>query len=161
MYHGSNTMYLKWCDNKGELKAGKRTDGATLRPGTAVFCWNGKTYSHVGLFIGGDTVIEAAGTKQGVITSKVTDTKWKNWGELTGVDYGAAPEPAPGPETGYAEVTGKRVALREAPSTRAAIIMRIDTGSTVKIEPDPPKEWDYVSYNGKTGWMMRKFLKEG
>ena len=87
MYHGSDTMYRKYCTDKGELKKGKRTDGATLKPGTAVFVWNGKKYSHVGLFVGGDTVIEAMGTINGVTTSKVTAGKWTHWGELTGVLY--------------------------------------------------------------------------
>ena len=91
MYHGSNTMYLKWCADKGELPKGRRSDGKPLKPGTAVFVWNGKKYSHVGLFIGGDTVIEALGTKAGVTTSKVSATKWTHWGELCGVDYDAAP----------------------------------------------------------------------
>ena len=87
MYHGSNTMYLKWCTDKGKLEKGKRTDGKTLKPGTAVFVWNGKTYSHVGLYIGDGTVIEAMGTCSGVTTTKVTANKWKYWGELNGVDY--------------------------------------------------------------------------
>ena len=87
MYHGSNTMYLKWCADKGKLEKGKRTDGKALKPGTAVFVWNGKTYSHVGLYIGDGTVIEAMGTCSGVTTTKVTANKWKYWGELTGVDY--------------------------------------------------------------------------
>ena len=87
MYHGSDTMFRKYCTSKGELKKGKRTDGATLKPGTAVFVWNGKKYSHVGLFIGGETVIEAMGTINGVTTTKVTAGKWTYWGELTGVLY--------------------------------------------------------------------------
>ena len=90
MYHGSNTMFLKWCVDKGELSKGRRSDGKPLLPGTAVFVWNGKTYSHVGLFTGGDTVIEAQGTRAGVTTSKVTATKWTHWGELSGVDYASA-----------------------------------------------------------------------
>jgi hypothetical protein len=52
-----------------------------------VFVWNGKTYCHVGLYVGGDTVIEAQGTKAGVTTSKISATKWTHWGELSGVDY--------------------------------------------------------------------------
>ena len=161
MYHGSDTMYRKYCTYHGELKKGKRADGATLKPGTAVFVWNGKKYSHVGLFVGNGLVIEAMGTINGVTTSKVTATKWTHWGELKGVDYsGTQPEPEPGPEPGYAIVTGKRVALREEPSKRATIIMRIDTGETVKLEPEPD-EWDYVSYKGRKGWMMKEFLKEG
>ena len=87
MYHGSDTMYRKYCNYKGELKKGKRTDGATLKPGTAVFVWNGKKYSHVGLFVGGETVIEAMGTQNGVTTSKVSACKWSHWGELAGIDY--------------------------------------------------------------------------
>ena len=95
MYHGSNTMYLKWCTSKGELRNGQRTDGKPLKPGTAVFCWNGAKYSHVGINVGGGWVIEAAGTRQGVIKSRITDSKWDNWGELRGVDYtGSGDSPA-------------------------------------------------------------------
>ena len=61
---------------------------------------------------------------------------------------------------GYATVTGKRVALRQEPSTTAKILTRVNTGEEVKLEPEPEKKWDYVSYKGKTGWMMREFLKE-
>ena len=102
MYHGSNTMYLKWCTDKGKLEHGRRTDGKDMKPGTAVFCYDGSTYSHVGLFVGGGKVIEAACTRQGVTSSAVTDTKWKYWGELKGVDYSGqtpAPEPQPEPVT--------------------------------------------------------------
>ena len=87
MYHGSDTMYRKYCSCKGELKKGKRSDNAALKPGTAVFVWNGSKYSHVGLFVGDNTVIEAMGTINGVTTSKVTAGKWTHWGELSGVDY--------------------------------------------------------------------------
>ena len=89
MYHGSNTMYLKWCTDKGTLKGGKRTDGRTLKPGTAVFVWNGSNYSHVGLYIGDGKVIEAKSTVYGVVESRVTENKWSHWGELKGVDYSA------------------------------------------------------------------------
>ena len=92
MYHGSDTMFRKYCVNKGELKKGRRTDRATLKPGSAVFVWNGKTYSHVGLYIGDNTVIEAMSTINGVTTSRVTAGKWTHWGELQGVDYSGNPE---------------------------------------------------------------------
>ncbi len=89
MYHGSDTMYKKYCTDKGELKKGKRTDRGTLKPGTAVFVWNGSTYSHVGLYVGDNMVIEAMSTINGVTTSRVTAGKWTHWGELSGVDYAA------------------------------------------------------------------------
>ena len=87
MYHGSDTMYRKYCAEKGELKAGKRTDRASLKPGTAVFVWNGRKYSHVGLYVGDNTVIEAMGTINGVTATKVSASKWTHWGELAGIDY--------------------------------------------------------------------------
>lgn len=101
MYHGSNSMWDRYCTAKGELKGGARTDGEGLKPGTAVFTYNKtkKKRGHVGLYIGDGYVIEAYGTQKGVIKSKVTETKWVEWGELKGVDYsGTAPEPAPAPE---------------------------------------------------------------
>lgn len=101
MYHGSNTMWDKYCTSQGELSGGKRTDGQELKPGTAVFTHNKTTKKrgHVGLYIGGGWVIEAQGTKAGVVKSRITLAKWVEWGELKGVDYeGAAPDPQPAPE---------------------------------------------------------------
>lgn len=155
--HGSNLIYDGHCKAKGRLSGGRRTDGQDLKPGTAVFTGTDGDHGHIGLYIGGGEVIEAAGTQQGVIKSKVTASKWTYWGELKAVDYTKEDEPV---AEGYAKVTGKRVALRQEPSTRATVILRVNTGETVKIEPEPNKTWEYVSYNGKTGWMMREFLEE-
>ena len=97
MFHGSNTMWNKYCTDKGELKNGQRTDGQPLKPGTAIFTHrikkdkNGKVIEdvrgHVGLYIGDGWVIEASGTINGVIKSRITISKWVEWGELKRVDY--------------------------------------------------------------------------
>lgn len=155
--HGSNSIFNRYCKETGRLKNGKRTDGKELKPGTAVFTGTDGDHGHIGLYIGGGEVIEAAGTQQGVIKSKVTASKWTYWGELKAVDYAKEDEPV---AEGYAKVTGKRVALRQEPSTRATVILRVNTGEMVKKEPEPNKTWEYVSYNGKTGWMMKEFLEE-
>ena len=169
MYHGSNTMWNSYCTSKGELRNGTRTDGKELKPGTAIFTYNKKTgkRGHVALYIGKGTdgvgyVIEAKGAYYGVVKSKITEDRWVEWGELKGVKYEGSdpPVPEPTPEKGYAIVTGKNLALREGPSTLCKVITRAPTGTKVKIEP-PPSEWEYVSYNGKTGYMMKEFLKEG
>ena len=158
MYHGSDTMYRKYTTDCGELKSGKRTDGRELEPGTAVFVWKkaDQKWGHVGLYIGNGWVIEAASTQSGVIRSKVSASKWTHWGWLKGVEE-VKPEPIP---AGYARVTGTRVALRSAPTTQASVLTRVDTGKNVKLETPPPEEWAYVSYGGKKGWMMKKFIKE-
>lgn len=91
MYHGSNTMWSKYCTSKGALKNGARSDGQILKPGSAVFkCKNGTDYYHVGLYIGNNTVIEAQGTSTGVVTSKLST--WTHWGELKGINYGSNTE---------------------------------------------------------------------
>ena len=97
IFHGSHTQYVSYTSARGDLKNGKRTDGQLLKPGTAVFkkkiatsgqkSFNGYNYHHVGLYIGNGTVIEAKGTINGVVTSKVES--WHAWGELKGVDYKA------------------------------------------------------------------------
>lgn len=88
VYHGSNTMYDKYCTCKGVLRNGKKGGTEAILPGTAVFTGDDSNKGHVGLYCGNNEVIEAAGTQQGVIKSKLTDKKWKYWGELKGVDYG-------------------------------------------------------------------------
>lgn len=164
MYHGSNTMYNKYCTSKGKLTKKGRTDGQELKPGTAVFTGNETKHGHVGLYIGNDIVIEASGTNAGVITTKISGGKWTYWGELKGVIYNAtsstvktpaAETPATNVKT--AIVTGTRLALRQSPTTAATIITRVNTGETVELLDDT--EWVKVKYKGKVGYMMAKYLK--
>lgn len=57
-------------------------------------------------------------------------------------------------------VTGKNVALRAGTSTETKVLTRIKTG-TVVDRADLPNDWEYISYNGKKGFMMKEFIKEG
>lgn len=168
MYHGSNSMYDRYCTSKGQLKSGKRTDGQELKPGTAIFTGDSSNHGHVGLYIGEGYVIEASGTQAGVIKSKITLSKWTYWGELKGVKYGttttttttptpSTPTTSTNTTTKSALVIGTRLALRSAPSTDAAILTRVDTGQRVQLLDDT--EWVKVKYQGKTGYMMAKYLQ--
>ena len=85
--HSSNTLWRSYCSSKGSLSKGKRTDGKPLLNGTAVFVNKSGNRTHIGLYVGDGKVIEASGTKVGVIESKITDSKWNEWGELKNVDY--------------------------------------------------------------------------
>ncbi len=102
--HGSNSIYDRYCNSKGKLTAENRK---TLRPGTAVFTYNEKTKKrpHIGIYIGNGEVIEAASTQKGVIKSKITDAKWKYWGELKMVSYD-------GENLGFPESPGWRPTIR-------------------------------------------------
>lgn len=90
IYHGSNTIWNKYCSKQGKLKNGQRTDGIALRPGTAVFLYNGTKRHHIGLYVGDDMCVEAKGTINGVVMSK--SDHWDEWGELAAVDYSDIPE---------------------------------------------------------------------
>jgi len=94
---------------------------------------NGNDRSHVGLYVGEGKVIEASGTRVGVIITEITHSKWAEWGELKGVEYGdmPAPTPAPAPVTGSAVVNATKVALRSAPSASANVLTRVDKGERV------------------------------
>lgn len=131
-YHGSNTMWNKYCVAKGNLKAGKRADGKELKPGTAIFTDKDGDKTHVGLYIGNGDVIEAQGTRYGVVTSKITNKKWKCWGELKYVDYKNA-----------AKVTEKKEEKKVYPTIRygskgeyVTILQEllVKNGSTIKID---------------------------
>lgn len=87
IYHGSNTIWNQYCSSKGKLSKGQRADGQPIKPGTAVFLYRASDGNrhHIGLYVGDDTVIEAKGTRYGVVTSKLSH--WDEWGELKDVDY--------------------------------------------------------------------------
>ena len=116
-----------------------------------LFVKKGAKMEHTGFGLNNETIECSNGVQHFTTRNK----KWTHWGLPACVEGGVTPVPE-----GYAIVTGKRVALRKDPSKSSAIIMRIDTGEKVKLEDPPPSEWDYVEYNGKTGWMMKEFLKE-
>ena len=90
IYHGSNTIWKKYCSKQGKLVNGSRADGYELKPGTAVFLLNDTGRHHIGLYVGDGQCIEAKGTKYGVVTSPITH--WDEWGELKEVDYSAYDE---------------------------------------------------------------------
>lgn len=80
MYHGSNTIWNKYCVTKGTLSS-----KTMLKPGSAVFLNKNGNRHHVGIYIGNNTCIESAGTQTGVTTSKLSH--WDEWGEMKGVNY--------------------------------------------------------------------------
>ena len=86
IYHGSNTMWKKYCTRQGTI-----TGAMQIKPGTAVFTVRSDgVRGHVGLYIGNDTCIEAKGTQYGVVTSKLS--RWDEWGELKDVEYDLLPD---------------------------------------------------------------------
>ena len=159
--HGSNSIWDKYCTDKGKLNGGVRTDGQILRPGTAVFTEtdNGR-HNHIGLYVGNGQVIEAQGTQAGVVTSLAINKKWKAWGELKGVNYAGGGER----KMNEAKVvlpsgaSGSTVNMRDSASRSARIVCQVPVGSSVEIIQDVG-DWCSIQYNGKNGYMMSNYLE--
>ena len=91
------------------------------------------------------------------------DTKLGNWTyvcDLPYVDYSGETE---GGETPMNEErivhssNGGSVNMRSKPSTSGSLIVRVPNGSHVEVIGESG-EWCNIKYNGKTGWMMSKYL---
>ena len=170
--HHATYLYTDWSRPKGKLvsipanEAGEtkgRDDGQTIQPGTLVFLKGSEPkIHHVGVYIGDDTVIEAKGTKSGVVTSRLSH--WEYWGELKVIDYTGAEAP----ESGDKPVSGTRAVVcnphtwlnvRNEPNEGANRVMRVMKGTTVDVVEMTNDDWWKISCNGKTGYAVSKYLQ--
>ena len=51
-------------------------------PGLAVWC-----EGHIGVYIGNGEVIEAMGTRYGVVKTRLADRNWTHWLKVEYIDY--------------------------------------------------------------------------
>lgn len=82
IYHGSNTIFSKYCSTTGPLAGEVR-----IRKGTAVFQNTNGKRGHIGLYVGGGMCVEERSTSTGITKSPLA--AWDEWGELKDVDYSA------------------------------------------------------------------------
>lgn len=99
VHSGSNLIFSCDLSASGQLEAGQRTDGKPLLPGSLVFTGTKGNHPHVGVYVGDGNIIEAYGTKEGVVETsimaklKAGGWRWTWWGELKTVDYSAENAP--------------------------------------------------------------------
>lgn len=153
----------QWNHNENWSQKGEVKDGIPANTLVCLFYPDSKNQSkmaHTGFGLNGETVECSSGVEY----HEKMSSKWTHWAIPVGISADpipptpVPPEPEPVPE-GYAVVTGKNVALRQGPSTGCKVLTRVKTGETVKITP-PPADWEHVRYNGKEGYMMKKYIKE-
>lgn len=73
--YGANQMYQS-AVVKGEMSSMPEIKGlAVWKPG------------HIGVYIGNGYVVEAMGTKHGVVRTKVTGRGWRGWCKVPSIDY--------------------------------------------------------------------------
>ena len=80
--YGADQMY-RACKNAGVLNEDYGPI-STLPELPGLMLWKS---GHAGVYIGGGYVIEAMGTRKGVVKTKVSDRGWQGWGKLPYIDY--------------------------------------------------------------------------
>lgn len=172
--HHARYQYTNWCTNKGKLINGLREDGKPPLPGSAVFLQGKEAHiHHVGVYVGGDTVIEAKGTVYGVVTSHLNH--WDHWGELKMVDYSDAvrletemPQDVPeAPEDAEAGTVIQAVVdnpntwlnVRSGPGTQYPVQFQVEKGTVVEVLDAGEPAWWQIRYGGRIGWASAQYLQ--
>ena len=172
IYHGSNTIYRKYCSEKGKL-----TGVSQLESGMVVFKWNANTpekfndglgdFQHIGLVTSVNPLrIVHASSGVGCVTTDTKLGKWAYWGWLKDVardsggndDQGG--DEVPVAENEYATViadSGSTVNLRTKAKVTAPLIERVPVGSRVEVL-GTCGSWTKVKFGSRAGYMMTRFL---
>ena len=176
IYHGSNTIYRKYCSEKGKL-----TGAGQLKRGMAVFKWNANTpekfndslgdFQHIGLVVSVNPLrIIHASTGTMCVTTDTSLGKWKYWGWLKDVakEDGIPAVPAGDPEgddgpvdeAEFATViadSGSTVNMRTKAKSSAPLVERVPLGARVEVL-GTCGSWTKVKFGSRSGYMMTKFL---
>ena len=146
--HGSNSIWRYSLSKKGPISG-------SIPIGSIVFKLKGEDYYHVGVYVGNGEVVEAQGTKTGVVKSKL-DT-WSHYGLLKDFDYtdGDLPELQPGQAVVDVPNDGT-LRVRERPSETGKVIDTIRENDAVEVLATSG-EWAKIRYV-KEGYVMNKFL---
>lgn len=119
---------------------------------------------HTGIYLGDGTFIDSRDSTRGVIgPNKLSTYKWTHWGIPKGL-YSESDIDIPEViKVAYqAKVTassGSTVNMRQTPSSNGALISKIGLGQIVDVT-SVSGDWSAITWNGKSGYMMSKFLKK-
>lgn len=176
IYHGSNTIFYKYCDKTIELSSASQ-----LEEGMAVFKikkwtekdkdnrWYGKkpgNLYHIGYVASVNPlrIIQASSVSGEVIVdTKLGKWAWGGW--VKGVDYKMSNEPSPIVEPCQTAMVfsddGNPVKMRSTPNS--SLWDKVQSGSTVELTGEKKTvlnvEWIQVNYGSRKGWwIMAKFL---
>lgn len=168
MYHGSNTMWRKYTTAvKGKIGE------IDLVPGMAVFkcrSWSsahasngwyetdpGDVY-HVGMYVGNGNVVEAQGTKTGVVITKVE--KWHLAAQLKDTQYDLSEQKYEESFTaflGEVRITGDWLNVRSGPGTHYSRELKAYNGDVLSIVGQTG-DWYLVDKQGRTLYVSKQYI---
>ena len=127
-------------------------------PYVQLFRYNGTKWTHTGIYIGDDTVIDARGHANGVIQSKLSSYKWTHWA----IPKGMYEEGSGTVDPMYKAIVSTKsggLNMRTGPGTSYTTFDTIPRGAIVDVVAEYDTGWDCVAYNGKTGYVSAQYLK--
>lgn len=172
-YRGSNDMFRNACDKVMTLFDAQMAE--VIGPGCVLFIVeqdggepdrykaDGKgNASHIGIYTGGQYEVVHSSASRGRVAESTLRNGWTHVGWLTAVDYYFdLPE---GEEKSFdvdtaivAAKSGSTVRMRVKPSRDAIANANVPVGEEVKVLTRNQGWWQ-ISWNGKTGWMMKEFV---
>lgn len=177
IYHGSNRIAREYVERlvpASEAKPGyavfkirkpgedKYALPAEYKKGGSHYNGDLNDYYHIGLLDrDGENVINAQSTSKGF--TKTSLSTWQFAGKLKAVRYdgesGGKTDDIPLYRAIVTADEGKTVRMRKNPSTSSAVIDDVAVGETVDVM-DVMDGWSEITYQGKHGYMMSKFLRE-
>ena len=171
MYHGSNTMWRKYSTEKGKIA------DIDLIPGMAVYKLrnDGKepeqyrndgidNFYHVGLYVGNNTVVEAKGTKYGVVYSDISS--WTHASKQKDTIYDTeenedsisdnANTSKVFPITGSVHTSGGVLRVRKSPKD-GEVLGKFNNGDTITLIGETDG-WYKVNYKGHVGYVSGDYI---
>lgn len=124
--HGSNSSYNYDCQAKGA-----KTPDMKLPVGAWVYTGTASNRGHIGIVIDDEYVIEAQGTRAGVVKSKLSLKKWTWWGLGKGMTFDFIPGES-GKKTTSSSSSSKKTTTSTLPKYKTyPTIRRGDRGELV------------------------------
>ena len=124
---------------------------------------NADPMQHTGVYLGDGTVVDARGSKTGVIHSNLTSYGWTHWAIPQGLydqnENSLQQEVLPVLyEATVTATTGNTVRMRAEATTDSPVLKNIKLGQVVDVVEEVNDDWRKIVFNGQTGFMMKKFL---
>lgn len=171
MYHGSNTMWRKYTTEKGKIGEIDLVPGMAvfkLRDWTSAHASNGWYETepgdlyHVGCYVGNGKVVEAKGTKSGVVISDI-DT-WKMAAKLKDTEYDIidvydTEEEQFDPFIGVVKIVSGYLNIRSGPGTNYSKVLKANNGDIFNVV-GRIGSWYKVEHQGNILYANEKYISK-